>query len=73
MGETRETIRLTMTVDEAKYLADFLSRNKRGEFEVDSEFSDDEEASRFCLTRLRVGDTEKLGIKLQMAILRSQL
>lgn len=73
MGETRETIRLTMTVDEATHLADFLSRNKNYEFEASAVDDPDDESAMVCLAQLRVGYAEKLDIKIQMAILRSQL
>lgn len=74
MGETRETIRLTMTVDEATHLADFLTRNHNYEFEAcGNEQDPDDESAMVVLAQLRVGGAEKLGIKIQMAILRSQL
>lgn len=71
MGETRDTIRLTVTVKEASRLVEFLQRNQNYEFGAPGEDPDD--PAMLCLAQLRVGDAEKLGIKIQMAILRSQL
>lgn len=76
MGETSETMRITMTVDEAQRLADFLKRNSNYEFqpcaEESEEVGSDYDQALLSLAYLR-GSDAKLGIKIQMAILRSQL
>lgn len=72
MGETSETLRITMTVTEAQELSDFLSRNKQYEFQpcVDEE-NETWTDTNMALVNLRVSNN--VNIKIQMAILRSQL
>lgn len=69
MGETRETIRLTMTVAEAKMLARLLEWNALGYFDPDTE-PEDPAHTHEILDDVR---NTKIGIKIQMALLRSQL
>lgn len=67
MGDNAKTIRLTMTAGEVEYLSVLLEANRKNDIVP---IGEDETELIHAMAML---DESKIGIKLQMAMLRSQL